>query len=46
MAEKKNYWGQVLQFLNGALSFGTITERKDVTSAAELKGKDGRQEVN
>jgi len=46
MAEKKNYWGQVLQFLNGALSFGNITERKDVTSAAELKGKDGRHYID
>ena len=46
MTEKKNYWVQLIQTVNGALSFGGLTKNKTVTSALELKGKDGRHFVD
>ena len=42
MAEKRNFWTQVLSAMNGALSFGGLSPKGDVTSSVELKGLDGR----
>jgi hypothetical protein len=46
MTQKKNYWGQVIQTLNGALSFGVLSEDQTCTSAVEIKGKDGRHFID
>ncbi len=46
MSEKKTFWGQVIQTLTGALAFNVITENKDVTSAVEITGKDGRHYID
>ena len=32
MAEKKNYWTQIIGAMNGFLSFGGLSPFKDVTS--------------
>lgn len=42
MAEKKNYWTQIWEAMNGALSFGSLSPLKDVTSSAKLEGTDAR----
>ena len=42
MAEKRNFWTQVIGAMNGAISFGGISKDKSVTSSVELKGLDGR----
>ena len=42
MSEKKNFWTQVWSAMNGALSFGSISPKKDVRSSAKLRGLDGR----
>jgi len=42
MAEKRNFWTQVWSAMNGALSFGGLSPKGDVTSSVELKGLDGR----
>jgi len=46
MAEKKNFWGQVMQTINGALSFGRLSEKGDVTSSIDLTAKDGRHFID
>jgi len=46
MAEKKNFWGQVIQTINGALSFGGLSEKGDVTSSIDLSAKDGRHFID
>ena len=42
MAEKRNFWTQVWSAMNGALIFGGLSPKGDVTSSVELKGLDGR----
>ena len=42
MSEKKNFWTQVWSSMNGALSFGSISPKKDVRSSVKLRGLDGR----
>jgi len=42
MAEKRNFWTQVWSAMNGALSFGGLSPKGDVTSSVELKALDGR----
>jgi len=42
MAEKRNFWTQVMSAMNGALIFGGLSPKGDVTSSVELKGIDGR----
>jgi len=46
MAEKRNFWTQILGAMNGALSFGSLSPKGDVTSSAELRGLDGRHFVD
>ena len=46
MAEKRNFWTQVIGAMNGAISFGGISKDKSVTSSIELKGLDGRHFVD
>tara|TARA_Y100001973_G_C5141224_1_gene303034 strand:- start:239 stop:802 length:564 start_codon:yes stop_codon:yes gene_type:complete len=42
MAEKKNYWTQIIGAMNGFLSFGGLSPFKDVTSSFNVTGIDGR----
>lgn len=42
MAEKKNFFTQILGAMNGALSFGFLSPKGDVTSSVKLQGLDGR----
>jgi hypothetical protein len=42
MSEKKNFWTQVWSAMNGALSFGSLSPKKDVRSCVKLRGLDGR----
>jgi len=42
MAEKKNFFTQVIGAMNGALSFGFLSPKGDVTSSVKLQGLDGR----
>ena len=46
MAEKRNFWTQVIGAMNGAISFGGISKDKSVTSSIELKGLDGRHFID
>ena len=42
MAEKVNFFTQVIGAMNGALSFGFLSPKGDVTSSVKLQGLDGR----
>ena len=42
MSEKKNFWGQVISAMNGAITFGKISPKGDVTSSLHLQALDGR----
>ena len=42
MAEKKNWWTQVISTMNGMITFGGIDADKSVRSSVELCGTDGR----
>jgi hypothetical protein len=46
MAEKKNYWTQVIGAMNGAISFGGLSKDKAVTSSIELQALDGRHFID
>jgi len=47
MAEKRNFWTQVLSAMNGALIFGGLSPSGgDVRSSVELKGLDGRHFID
>lgn len=47
MAEKKTFDAQHVEMQGGgSISSGTITEKKDVSSALELKGADGRHFID
>ena len=41
MAEKKNWWTQVISTMNGMITFGGIDADKCVRSSVELCGTDG-----
>ena len=42
MSEKKNFWGQVWSAMNGAITFGKISPKGDVTSSVHIQALDGR----
>ena len=42
MSEKKNFWGQVISAMNGAITFGKISPKGDVTSSVHIQALDGR----
>ena len=42
MAEKRNFWTQVISAMNGAMIFGGLSPKGDVTSSCEIKALDGR----
>ena len=46
MAEKRNWWTQTISAMNGALSFGKLSPKGDVTSSVDLQGLDGRHFVD
>ena len=46
MAEKKNFWTQVIGAMNGSISFGGLTKDKAVTSSVEIQGLDGRHFID
>ena len=42
MSEKKNFWNQVISAMNGAITFGIISPKGDVTSSVHIQALDGR----
>ena len=42
MSEKKNFWNQVISAMNGAITFGKISPKGDVTSSVHIQALDGR----
>ena len=42
MSEKKNFWNQVISAMNGAITFGKISKKGDVTSSVHIQALDGR----
>ena len=42
MSEKKNFWNQVWSAMNGAIKFGKISPKGDVTSSVHIQALDGR----
>ena len=42
MSEKKNYWSQVWSAMNGAITFGKLSPKGDVTSSVHIQALDGR----
>jgi len=46
MAEKKNWWTQVISTMNGMITFGGINLDKTVRSSIELQGADGRHFID
>jgi len=42
MSEKKNYWNQVWSAMNGAITFGKLSPKGDVTSSVHVQARDGR----
>ena len=42
MSEKKNFWNQVWSAMNGAITFGKISPKGDVTSSVHIQALDGR----
>ena len=46
MAEKKNWWTQVISTMNGMMTFGGINLDKTVRSSIDLTGADGRHFID
>ena len=42
MSVKKNFWNQVWSAMNGAITFGKISPKGDVTSSVHIQALDGR----
>ena len=42
MSAKKNFWNQVWSAMNGAITFGKISPKGDVTSSVHIQALDGR----
>ena len=42
MSEKKNFWNQVWSAMNGAITFGKLSPKGDVTSSVHIQARDGR----
>ena len=42
MSTKKNFWSQVWSTMNGAVSFGKLSPKGDVTSSVHIQALDGR----
>ena len=42
MSEKKNFWNQVWSAMNGAITFGKLSPKGDVTSSVAIEARDGR----
>ena len=42
MAEKQNFWNQVISAMNGAITFGKLSPKGDVTSSVHIQALDGR----
>ena len=42
MSEKKNFWNQVISAMNGAITFGKLSPKGDVTSSVYIEALDGR----
>ena len=42
MSEKKNFWSQVWSAMNGAITFGKLSPKGDVTSSVHIQALDGR----
>ena len=42
MSTKKNFWSQVWSTMNGAISFGKLSPKGDVTSSVHIQALDGR----
>jgi len=42
MSEKKNFWNQVISAMNGAITFGKLSPKGDVTSSVHIQALDGR----
>ena len=42
MSEKKNFWSQVWSTMNGAITFGKLSPKGDVTSSVYIEALDGR----
>ena len=46
MSEKKNFWGQVISAMNGAITFGKISPKGDVTSSVHIQARTGYTLLN
>ena len=42
MTAKKNFWNQVISAMNGAITFGKLSPKGDVTSSVAIEARDGR----
>ena len=42
MSAKKNFWSQVWSAMNGAITFGKLSPKGDVTSSVHIQALDGR----
>ena len=42
MSAKKNFWNQVWSAMNGAITFGKLSPKGDVTSSVHIQALDGR----
>ena len=42
MSEKKNFWNQCWSAMNGAITFGKLSPKGDVTSSVHIQALDGR----
>ena len=42
MSEKQNFWNQVISAMNGAITFGKLSPKGDVTSSVHIQALDGR----
>ena len=40
--KKRNFWNQVLSAMNGAITFGKLSPKGDVTSSVHIQALDGR----
>ena len=40
--KKKNFWNQVISAMNGAITFGKLSPKGDVTSSVHIQALDGR----
>ncbi len=44
--KKKNFWNQVISAMNGAITFGKLSPKGDVTSSVHVQALDGRHFIS